>query len=153
MEGYENPPIAGPRSIGQIGAIAVGAYTEIVNIIAPAQAAYGDLVTVEVRVRNLYSEPIYISVAGQYNGALISFSPEYANVGAGATYSFTGSFSMPNNDVRLHIWSYYWTGEEWYPDDYSYVDIALTAPPEVYAGTISRKELEYDSKRSAIPVF
>ncbi len=153
MEGYENPPTAGPRSIGHLAAIAIGAFTEIVDIIAPAEADAGDLVNVEVRARNLHTGPIYISVAGQYNGALISFSPDYATVEAGATYSFTASFTMPNNDIRLNIWSYYWTGEEWYPDDYSYVDIALVAPPEVYAGTISRKELEYDASRAGIPVY
>lgn len=153
MQGYETPPTAGPRPIGHLAAIAVGAYTELVAIIAPAEAAAGDLVTVEVRVKNLYTGPMYISVAGQYNGTLISFSPDYASVGAGATYSFTTSFTMPNNDIRLHVWSYYWTGEEWYPDDYSYVDIALAAPPEVFAGRISRKELEYDGVRSGIPVL
>ncbi|GAI60043.1 unnamed protein product [marine sediment metagenome] len=153
MEGYENPPVAGPRLIGQLAAIAAGAFTEIVAISAPDSAAYGDLVNIEVRVRNLHTGPIYIAVDAQYNGSRISFSPEYASVGAGATYSFTGSFSMPNNDVRLHVWSYYWTGEEWHDDDYSYVDIALAAPPEVYAGTISRKELEYDSRTSTIPVY
>jgi len=74
-------------------------------------------------------------------------------VGAGATYSFTRSFTMPNKDVRLEVWSFYWIGTEWYQDDYSYVDIALAAPPEIYAGTISRKELEYDESRGGIPVY
>lgn len=151
MEGYETPPIAGPGVIGQLAAIARGEYTEIVDIIAPSEAAAGDLVSIAVRVRNLYTTPIYIAVSGRYNGVDFAFDPEYARVGAGTTYSFTKAFTMPNNDIRLHAWSFYWTGEEWYPDDYSYVDIALAAPPEIYAGTLSRKELEYDGRRAGIP--
>lgn len=153
MENYVQPPASGPRPIGQLAAIAVGAYTDIVSIIAPAEAAYGDLVNIEVRVKNLYTDPIYIAISGRYDGVDIFFSPEYATVEAGATYSFTRSFTMPNNNVRLHVWSFYWTGSEWYQDDYSYVDITLAVPPEVYTGTISKKELEYDERRSGIPVY
>ena len=153
MDGYETPPIAGPGPIGQLAEVAVGAFTSIEAIIAPAEAAYGELVTVEVSVRNLGDIPIYIATTGRYDGIEFALDPEYATVGAGATYSFTKTFSMPNNDIRLDVWSFYWTGTEWYPDDYSYVDIALAAPPEVYTGTISRKELEYDASRSGIPVY
>ena len=151
MEGYQTPPMAGPSPIGQLAAIAIGDYTDITAIYGPAEAAYGDLVSVEVRVRNLHTGPIYIAVSGRYNGIDISFSPEYASVDAGATYSFVSSFTMPNNDVRLDVWTFYWTGTEWYQDDHEYVAIALAVPPEVYAGTISRKELEYDGRTAGIP--
>ena len=134
MEGYENPPIAGPGPIGQLAAIAVGDYTNIIDIIAPAEAAAGELVTVEVRVQNLYTDRIFIAVTGQYDGVDIYFSPDYANVGAGETYSFTTSFTMPNKDITFHVWSWYWTGEEWYQDDYGSVYIALkVAEPEFRA--------------------
>ncbi|MBA7663609.1 hypothetical protein ES703_71654 [subsurface metagenome] len=120
------PPPNGPGPLGHLAAIAIGAYTEIVDIIAPVEAAYGDLVSVEVRVRNLYSSPIYIATTGHYDGIDFALAPEYATVEAGATYSFTYSFVMPSNDVRLEVWSFYWVEEisDWYQDDYSYVDIA-----------------------------
>ncbi|MBA7691915.1 hypothetical protein ES703_100471 [subsurface metagenome] len=156
MEGYltpPTPPIAGPSQIGSIGAIAIGAYTEIVDIIAPAEAAYGDLVTIEARVKNLYSTYIYISTSGKFDNGIFYLYPEYYSVGAGATHSFSGSFSMPNRDVRVYVWSYYWTGEEWYLDDEGYVDIALAVPPEEFMGRISRKELEYNETRGRIPVL
>jgi len=149
----ETPPAAGPNVIGQLAAIAAGYFTDIIDIIAPPEAAPGVLLTVRARVKNLYSTPIYIATTGSYNGVDISFSPDYAIVQPGAIYSFTYSFTMPNNDVRLHVWSFYWGEDAWYQDDYSYVDIALAVPPEVYAGTISRKELEYDETRSSIPVY
>lgn len=129
--------------------VAVGAYTDIINIIAPSQAWAGDPVSIEVQVRNLHAAAIYIAVSGRYNGVDIAFSPEYATVDAGGTYSFTSSFTMPNNDVRVHIWSFYWTGAEWYQDDYDYIDIALLVE---YKGTLSRKELKYDTTTGSIPV-
>lgn len=141
-------------STQQLSEVAIGAYTQIVGIIAPSEAAYGDLVSIEVRVRNLYTTPIYIAVTGRYDGVDILFSPDYISVGAGATYSFSSSFTMPNNDVRLHVWSFYWTGTDWYQEDYSYVDIALgvEAPPE-YQGTLTRMELEYDEAWASIPAY
>jgi hypothetical protein len=149
MENYiESAPIAGPRPIGELAEIAVGAYTDIVSITAPSQASYGQTVNVTVKVKNLASYAIYIAVTGRYDGVTIPFSPDYASVGAGATYSFTSLFTMPNNNIKLEVWSWYWTGTEWYQDDYEYVNIALAA---VYTGKISRKELEYDSARAAIP--
>ena len=147
------PPTAGPGSIGQLAAIAAGYFTDIIDIIAPQEAAPGDLVTVEVRVKNLHTGAIYTSVTGSYNGVDFSFSPDYAIVQPGAIYSFTYSFTMPNNDVRLHGWSFYWGEGAWYQDDYSYVDIALAEAVEPYAGTIGRKELEHDGTYKSIPVY
>ena len=130
MENYiETPPLTGPRPVGQLAEVAAGAYTDIVSIIAPSSAKYGDVVSITVKVKNLYTVAIYIAVTGRYNGVDIAFSPDYATVGAGATYTFTGSFTMPNKSIKLEAWSFYWTGTEWYQDDYEYVNIALAAAP------------------------
>ncbi|GAI67797.1 unnamed protein product [marine sediment metagenome] len=122
--GYEAPPSGRPY-IGRLAEVAVGAYTSIDAIIAPASASAGDLITIEVRVRNLHTGAIYIATTGRYNGVDILPTEDYAIVDPGATHSFYFSFSMPDNDVELRVWSWYWTGTEWYQDDYSYVDIAL----------------------------
>ena len=110
-----------------VAEIAKGSYTDIVEIIAPAEVDSGDKVSIEVRVKNIGDYSFYIAVTGRYNGADIAFSPDYANVGAGATYSFTSSFTMPGNDVKVDVWSFYWTGSEWYQDDHNYVNIRLKA--------------------------
>ncbi|GAI68048.1 unnamed protein product, partial [marine sediment metagenome] len=62
---YEAPPSGRPY-IGQLAEVAVGAFTQIEQIIAPAQAASGDLVMVEARVRNLHTGTIYIATTGRY---------------------------------------------------------------------------------------
>lgn len=110
-------------------AIAKGTYTEIVSIAAPVSARAGDLVAVTVRVKNLWNTSIYISLAAKVNGVGISVTPGYANVGAGAIYSFTASFTMPDNGVRLTAQSYYYAATVWYEDDSFYTDIALEGAP------------------------
>lgn len=120
-------PPTGRPSPADIAGIAKGSYTEIVGITAPSEAASGAEVSIEVKVKNIWDKSFYIAVTGRYNGVDIAFKPDYANVGAGATYSFTSSFTMPNKGVKLDIWSFYWTGTEWYQDDYGYVNIALAA--------------------------
>ncbi len=60
---------------------------------------------------------------------------------------------MPNKDITINIWSWYWTGTEWVQDDYRYVDIPLAEVVEPYKGTISKMELEYDGARANIPAY
>jgi len=98
-------------------------YAQIVEIVAPSQAAPGDQVNITVRIKNLYSDVISIMVAGvlEYGGSIqsaVSFSEYWANVDPGATYSFSGSFTMPNSAVIIHAYSY-WYGADgyWHPDD------------------------------------
>lgn len=98
-------------------------YAAIVEIVAPSQAAPGDQVNITVRIKNLYSDVISILVAGvlEYGGALqpgITFTEYSANVDGGATYSFNGSFIMPDSAVTIHAYSY-WYGSDgyWHPDD------------------------------------
>ena len=98
-------------------------YADIVEIVAPSQAAPGDLVNITVRVKNLYSAPIGIMVGGALEYGVspwpgIEFPLDSANVDGGATYSFSGYFYMPDKGVTIHVYSY-WYGADgyWYFDD------------------------------------
>ena len=102
-----------------------GTYTQITEITAPSSAMAGDTIDIVVRVKNLYSSAIYIAVTASYDGDTIPITPDYQSVDAGVIGVYNGSFTMPNNNVREYVWSYYWTGSEWYLDDQAYVDIAL----------------------------
>lgn len=136
----------------ELGAIAVGAYTLIKEIVAPSQAAAGAVVSVVARIVNTYSAAIYIAASAQVDGLHLTPIPDYAEVKVGLSQNFTFSFTMGGASVTFHVWSYYWTGTEWYVDDYRSAVIALAALPE-YRGSLSRKELEYDGNRSAIPAL
>jgi len=109
--------------IGSVNAVAAGAWTDIISITAPSEASPGETVNVQVKVKNLFTTYIYIATTGKYDNSIFYLSPESISVGAGATYTFSGSFTMPGKSVRVYIWSWYWTGTEWYQDDYSYKDI------------------------------
>ena len=128
-----------------------GLYTEIVEIIAPSEAAAGELVEVEVRVKNIWGGYLYIGVSGSADGITPVFSPDDVYVAPGGIASFTASFTMPDKYVFANVFSWVWI-EYWYQDDYAYALINLKVT-EVFTGTISRKELEYDSRKSAIPVY
>ena len=102
----------------------MGTYTSVA-IVAPAEALAGQVVEIQARVQNLAGYDIYISPSAKFDNTLLYLNPDYAIVGAGQVYSFSGSFTMPNKVVRIYVWSYYWDGEEWRWDDEAYVDIAL----------------------------
>jgi len=150
MEGYQTAPQAGPKVLGAKAPLAAGAWTSIVSIIAPAEAAPGQLVNVEVRVKNIGDYGFYIAVTAQYDGVDISMSPDYAGVDPGATYSFYGSFTMPSYAVTISVWSFFWDGTSWIQDDSATKNVAVA---EVYKGTISRMELEHDGTYDNIPAY
>jgi hypothetical protein len=98
-------------------------YADVIEIVAPSQAAPGDLVNITVRIKNLYSAPIGIMVGGALEYGVspwpgITFPSNSANVDGGATYSFNGYFYMPDKAVTIHAYSY-WYGADgyWYFDD------------------------------------
>lgn len=138
-------PIARPPTPVGAMILEAGAYTDIVSISAPNEAWAGDKVEVKVSVKNLATYSIWIAVTGKYDDSVFSFTPEYANVGAGQTNTFTGSFTMPDKGVRVYAWSFYWTGTAWYQDDEQYVDIALLKWPAADIKDISLTitEVEY----------
>ena len=45
------PPPGGPHPIGLLAAVAAGAWTDIVSIVAPVSAKYGDLLNIKVMLR------------------------------------------------------------------------------------------------------
>ena len=128
MQDYQAPR-AGPGVLGAKAGVAAGAYTSIVSIIAPAEATNSATVNVEVRVKNTWTGSMYIAVTGHYDGVDIVPSIDYLIVDPGQTVSFYFAFTMPNKSITFHAWSFYWTGTEWYQDDYSSKAIQLKAVP------------------------
>ena len=107
-----------------------GTYTEIFEIIAPSSASSGERVEVEASVENSYDERITVACAGKIDNTEIKPTTESLALDPWTYYPFRFFFTMPSEDIRVHIWSYYWTGSEWYQDDYKYVDISSIVPTE-----------------------
>ena len=124
---------------------------DIIKIDAPSSAEAGKQVIADVSVKNINGNDQYLAITANYDSISIPFQFDYLLVAPGQTVIFRGWFTMPNKKVRVTAWGWYWTGAEWIHDDTMYIDISLAAPE--YAGTISRKELEYDESRGEIPVW
>ena len=110
-------------------------YADIIEIVAPNQAVAGSKVDITVKIKNTYSAVISIMVGGALEYGIspwpgIDFPENWANVNAGATYSFSGSFTMPDKKVTIHAYSY-WYGA----DGYWYYDDELTKAVEVMGVT------------------
>ena len=111
-------------------------YADIVEIVAPSQATAGNTVSITVRIKNTYSGAMGVMVIGTLEYGVspwpgIDFPEDYANVSGEATYSFSGSFTMPNSQVTIHAYSY-WYGADgyWYYDDELTRSVDVTTVPE-----------------------
>lgn len=109
-----------------------GTYTEIVKIVAPSEAVAGQTVDIEVEIKNTYSATIGIMIGGALDYGetpwpTIDFPDNSANVAAGATHTFHGSFTMPDSDVTIHAYSYYYGSDGyWHFDDEETKDVSVT---------------------------
>jgi hypothetical protein len=99
-------------------------YADIIEIIAPYEAAQGSQVNITVKIKNTYSAAIGIKVVGvpEYeglpSGLYIQFPVSSVNVDAGVTYPFAGYFTMPGKKVTVHIYSYWYGADNlWHLDD------------------------------------
>lgn len=111
-------------------------YADIIEIVAPSQAAAGNKVDITIKVKNTYSAVISIMIGGalEYDVSPwpgINVPENWANVNGGATYSFSASFIMPDRRVTIHAYSY-WYGSDgsWYFDDEFTKSVEITAVSE-----------------------
>jgi len=127
-------------------------YAEITEIVAPSSAVAGSKVDIQVKIKNRDSSTIGIMVGGALDYGItpwpsINFPDDWDNVAAGATKTFYGYFTMPSSNVKIHAYSYWYSPATygWYFDDEKTKDVG------VVAGTINKKQLEYDESRASIP--
>ncbi len=111
-------------------------YADVIEIIAPSQAAPGSRVDIAVRVKNTYSGVISIMVGGALEYGVtpwpgVDFPENWINVDSGAVHTFSGSFIMPDRRVTIHAYSY-WYGADgyWYYDDELTRSVDVTTVPE-----------------------
>ena len=117
-------------------------YADIVEIVAPAEAAQGSRVDITVRIKNTYSSAIGIMVGGALEYGVspwpgISFPEPSANVNSRATNSFSGYFTMPDKKVTIHAYSYYYGSDKsWHFDDEMTKVVNLVSAPASQFGSI-----------------
>ncbi|MDD4985210.1 MAG: hypothetical protein PHQ43_05390 [Dehalococcoidales bacterium] len=98
-------------------------YADIIEITAPGEAQAGSRVDITVKIKNTYSAAIGVMAGGALEYGVspwpgITFSENSANVNSGATYSFSGYFTMPDKKVTIHAYSYWYGADDsWHFDD------------------------------------
>jgi len=118
-------------------------YADIVEIIAPREAAIGSRVDITVRIKNTYSTAIGIMAGGALEYGVspwpgITFPDQSANVDGGVIRSFNGYFTMPEKKGTIHAYSY-WYGADgyWHFDDEMTKTVNLAAETESEFGSIA----------------
>jgi hypothetical protein len=66
----------------------------------------------------------------------IEFPTNWDNVPGGATQSFNGYFTMPDQAVKIHAYSYYYADGTWHFDDEMIRTVDLAAVPQSEFGSI-----------------
>lgn len=128
-----------------------GTYTDIVEIVAPSSAVAGESVPVTIKIKNIYSSYIHVSAVGVYDSEVRFIDWLDYWIPAGSTHSFSGSFTMPDRDVTIHAYSMYEDVDGyWHLDDEAEKDVSLA---EVFKGTITKKELDYQDRWQAVPIY
>ncbi|GAI75440.1 unnamed protein product, partial [marine sediment metagenome] len=126
-----------------------GKYTDIIKIDAPSSAAQGERVDVTVKVKNIDTTFYHwVACVAEVDG--LRFIDQDAFLAPEETHSYSGTFLMAGGDVTITAYSYYSYYGEWIPDDEASKNVALA---EVFEGTISKKELEYDEAQDSIPAY
>jgi hypothetical protein len=105
---------------------------EIFLIEAPAEAVAGNRVDIRVHIESKASTWAGIKVGGalEYGGYYWSglvFPNDWANFQPGQSYYFDGYFTMPQENVKVHVYSYYYADGYWLLDDEKTKDIKLAA--------------------------
>lgn len=121
----------------------MGAYTDIVDIVAPASASAGETVPVTIKIKNIWTASVHVYAVGVANteDRFIDWLSYW--IPAGATHSFPGAFVMPDRDVTIHAYSYYEAEDGYlYFDDEADKDVSLTAVPESEFRNISIYSIE-----------
>ena len=95
-----------------------GKYSDI-WLVAPSSATPGSTVVVEAKIKNLCAYAISLTATmGRVDGTVLRFGAEHKIVGAGKTASWSDSFVMPDEDVKVSVESWYeGTGNAWHSDD------------------------------------
>jgi hypothetical protein len=87
----------------------------------------GEAVVVSVRLKNIGSQAMHISTTGSWDSAQLNFDPAYAWAERLQTIYFRANFIMPNKDVKVTAYGWWWDGYQWLSDSWKEKDLLLPA--------------------------
>jgi hypothetical protein len=123
--------------------------------IIPGVAAEGEIVNVNVRIRNLYTAVISIAISGlfYYDSMAkdINFPTPSMNISPGGDGYFYGSFLMPNKSGTVWVRSWWYGADgQWHGDDEETGSVTLLV--KEYSGTITDKWINKAPEGNRIPI-
>jgi hypothetical protein len=87
----------------------------------------GEAVVVSVRLKNTGSQGLYISATATWDSTQLSFDPAYAWAEMLQAIYFRANAIMPNKDVKVTAYGWWWDGSQWINDSGKEKDLLLAA--------------------------
>ncbi len=119
---------------GTLIGIPIGAYAQIVEIVAPDSAVVGSTVDVQVTIKNIsqyhYTFRTEIFAVPDIPPDQLIFSTD-ETIFSGASKVYNASFTMPDSDTTVLVWLERWAFDHWEYDGSASKEIAVEgeAPP------------------------
>lgn len=114
------------------------AYSSI-SATGPGSSPAGVQVGIPVYVTNNGSTTITFNISVVVEGATAYLSPldVYVNIAPGATAGYNVMFTMPNEDVVVHINTLYYGNDGYYhADAYKAINVSVSGSPFTFAGSL-----------------
>jgi hypothetical protein len=90
-------------------------------------ASPGEAVVVSVRLKNLGGQGLYIKTTGVWDSSQLSFTPSDAWAEYLQTIYFLSNFTMPNGNVKVTAYGWWWDGYQWVNGSWKEKDLLLAA--------------------------
>lgn len=132
----------------------MGAHVIIDNVVLPTHAAAGEVVPIQVNLKNVSSATIIMQPTALAGSQEIQFALLGWTYAPGVTAGWSTSFTMPANAIDVIAFGFYYnpsTGAFELEDQKTYHVSLDTAP--VYAGVFTKKVLEVYSAEYAFPAL
>lgn len=105
-----------------------GERTEITEVVVPDSAVAGSTVNVTMTIMNIGTDSVHVAAIAVRDTVDRFISWLEADIPAGESESFSGSFIMPGEEATIHAYSYY-MGDDgyWHYDDEVAATVKLAA--------------------------
>ncbi|MDD4984400.1 MAG: hypothetical protein PHQ43_01225 [Dehalococcoidales bacterium] len=98
-----------------------------INIPTNVPAGYTVITQIQVTNESTSTKNVWVTGNVFSNGTSIKELYWYGlDLGAGVSFWYNDNFVMPNNNVRIEIYSWYWDGSNWQPADSAVVYVNLS---------------------------
>lgn len=119
-------------------------YADITGLNVPSKAAPGDVVSVDITIKNIWTADVQVAAVGVLDSEQRFIDWLQALISPGASKVFSGSFIMPNRGVTINAYSYwYGTDGSWHSGDAMSKNVSLAGAGWVALGELTGLSLVF----------